>query len=117
MPAYNFKMQFREPILSGRKRHTIRARRARPTKPGERIVLYTGMRTKSCQKIGESVCTRVEHIAISPLGAIAIDGELLDAIEVQQLAKADGFDSFLSMMQFWEGRLPFEGEIIHWRPL
>jgi hypothetical protein len=117
MPAYNFMAQFREPILSGRKKHTIRAFRKRSTKPGERIVLYTGMRTKHCSKIAETACTRVQHITIGPRGAIAIDGELLGADEKERLAYADGFDGFEEMMYFWEGRLPFDGEIIHWKPL
>lgn len=117
MPAYNFKMQFRESILSGRKRHTIRARRRRPTKPGETITLYTGMRTKNCQKIAESVCTKVQWIVIGPMGSIAIDHMVLSADERDRLAYADGFANHEEMIKFWEGRLPFEGEIIHWRPL
>lgn len=117
MPAYNFKEQFVVPIRSGRKRHTIRARRRRPTKPGEKIVLYTGMRTKRCQKIAESVCTRVQWIVIGPRGSIAIDNMVLSADERDRLAYADGFENHKEMIKFWEGRLPFEGEIIHWRPL
>jgi hypothetical protein len=39
----------------------------------------------------------------------------LDGDEVEQLAQRDGFASYHGMMQFWEGRLPFEGHIIHWR--
>jgi hypothetical protein len=119
MPAYNFQPRFREPIESGRKRHTIRAKRARQTKPGERLSLYTGMRSKLCRLIVEVECTRVQEITIQPFGpsTVIIDGEILDASEKERLAIADGFDSFADMMRFWTGRLPFHGEIIHWRPL
>lgn len=115
MPAYNFKEQFVVPIRSGRKKHTIRARRARATRPGERLMLYTGMRTKRCQKIiPDVVCTKVEGIEIHEW-TVRVDGNILFADECEALAVADGFPSFAHMMHFWKGRLPFEGEIIHWR--
>jgi hypothetical protein len=30
------------------------------------------------------------------------------------IARADGFSDFTEMMQFWKGRTPFRGDIIHW---
>lgn len=116
MPAYNFKPQFVAPIRSGRKHHTIRAERKRRTKPGERLQLYTGMRTKMCMKIiPDPICTKVEKIEIHEF-TVRVDGHILFADECHALAFHDGFDSFEQMMRFWEGRLPFHGEIIHWRP-
>jgi len=64
MPALNFKKQFIEKILSGEKKQTIRAMRKRPFKVGDRLYLYTWMRTRWCRKLGEAVCTKVEHIKI-----------------------------------------------------
>lgn len=132
MPAYNFKRQFVAPIRSGRKRHTIRAKRKRATKPGEQLQLYCGMRTKHCEKIiPDPLCTKVEDIEMARVPVILPDGEVarftlvslavggqrLELDECEALAYADGFSSFDEMMQFWEGRLPFKGDIIHWREL
>jgi len=47
--------------------------------------------------------------------SITIDGNDLSADEKDSLAFADGFETFAEMMQFWEGRLPFVGDIIHWK--
>jgi hypothetical protein len=117
MPAYNFKEQFVVPIRSGRKRHTIRAKRRRATKAGERLQLYVGMRTKRCMKIiPDPVCSKVQDITINTNGYIHVDGIELDGDECVELAEHDGFPTFRSMMEFWEGRLPFRGDIIHWRP-
>lgn len=123
MPALNFKRQFEAHIRSKRKRHTIRAKRKRPIKAGDKLYLYTGMRTKSCQKIMDTVCAKVEDIRIWEVRGevpednfrIAVDGVGLEKDECQSLARADGFESFAEMMKFWDGRLPFSGDIIHWR--
>jgi len=122
MPAFNFKRQFVPHILSGRKHHTIRAERKdgqRPD-PGDPLYLFTGMRTKQCERIGESPCTRVEDIRITlsdDQHLIQIADEQLAVDECDSLAYHDGFDSFTHMMSFWEGRLPFAGFITYWKPL
>ena len=115
MALYNFKRQFVPMVLSGEKTHTIRATRARATKVGETLYLYTGLRQKGTQKLMETVCTKVEQIEIHVDGSISIDGSLLSADEEETLARRDGFTDFLAMSEFWDGRRPFEGQIIHWR--
>jgi hypothetical protein len=126
MPTLNFKQQFRPHIRSGRKKHTIRAKRKRPIKPRDKLYLYTGMRTKQCQKIMDATCVKVEEIVIclnrTPLGpsaletcGIFIEGIALNNDEKDRLAYMDGFDNFADMMKFWDGRLPFTGDIIYWR--
>jgi hypothetical protein len=140
MAAYSFKKQFVDPIRAGIKHHTIRADRkdGRVPKIGEPLSLYCGMRTKGCFKIlsDNPPCRRVERIVIRECGRCGGTGEIAcssthyescPAIEVivagqrlakdecEQLARADGFPDFSRMMKFWEGRLPFEGNIIHWR--
>lgn len=119
MPAYSFKAQFCEPVETGRKTHTIRAKRAARPAPGQRFVGYYGMRTKQCRKLLESTITRVQDIAIweTPTGFcfVAIDGEVLANDEKEELAVRDGFKDFADMMTFWDGRRPFSGDIIHWR--
>ena len=68
--------------------------------------------------IPDPVCTKVQRITIchDSEDTIMVDGVCLDRDERNALAFHDGFASFAQMMQFWDGRLPFSGEIIHWRP-
>lgn len=122
MPAYNFKPQFRNKILAGEKRHTIRAKRARPPQVGDACHLFCGMRTKQCELLGRFPCVKVEDILIARFAGdfeIKIDGVPLDASEKEALARRDGFASLAEMAEFWERAHPrtvfFRGDVIHWR--
>jgi hypothetical protein len=120
MALYNFQKRFAPKILSGEKRHTIRATRKRATKPGEMLHLYTGLRQKGARLLMRVKCTRVQEIEIK-LGLVPaytqvwIDGVQLSADEFELLAQCDGFSSQWEMLRFWDGRLPFRGQIIHWK--
>lgn len=120
MPLLNFMSQFVEPIRESRKRHTIRADRKIPVKVGDKLYLYCGLRHKGAYRIlPEPVtCTRVDRISIyyAHGPCVFIDAVELDKAECERLAVADGFDNFTEMMAFWDGRLPFTGQIIHWKP-
>ncbi|MBK8196997.1 MAG: ASCH domain-containing protein [Acidobacteria bacterium] len=101
MVALNFTV-FQDKILAGTKRQTIR-RRAR-CKPGDRLQIYTGMRTKACRKLGEAVCTRVETVLIPapPLSAILLDQRRwLRGEAARGFAAADGFDSLEAFFAFF----------------
>jgi len=118
MGLYNFNARFVPFILSGKKTHTIRARRTYPDKRGETLHLYTGLRTKGAKLLLRVTCSRVEEITISAEGAVTIAGETLSESERETLAKRDGFENFEEMLQFWKeptNRLPFCGHIIHWK--
>jgi hypothetical protein len=126
MGLYNFKAQFVPFILDGTKTHTIRAPRRYPSKPGDTLYLYTGLRQKGARRLMLATCVRVERIDIIAIGPgkparVFVEHERLSRDECDQLAYRDGFrdsggrGSFAQMMQFWEGRLPFTGQIIHWR--
>lgn len=124
MPAYSFQKQFVPLVANGSKLHTVRAprKRQRPPQVGETIYLYYGMRTKQCEKIGESCITRVQDFRIDTIGRsgpyfIFVDGEVLTTTERDRFAEADGFSNWDWMLKFWEGRLPFTGYIIYWKPL
>src|SRR5713226_2877004 len=68
MPAYSFQECFIPFLLDGSKDHTVRKERAgrsRHARPGDRIYLYYGMRTKWCRKIGEAICSYVCRIQIT----------------------------------------------------
>lgn len=122
MPAYNFQKQFAPLILAGVKTQTIRPRRKRPTRVGDALYLYTGMRTKHCQKLIERPCMSVEPIRISDdvsdlyYGSIWVSQRGLSYPEMVDLSRKDGFPSLVSFFEFFTktyGNL-FEGELIKW---
>lgn len=136
MPAYSFQKQFVPFIEAGEKTHTIRGKRKNRPRPGQTFYGYYGMRTKQCRKIIQGTITRVQDIRIvdternfrdmpefgregrylfGPFPSITIDDIELSDDEMDALAKRDGFPDLWEMMLFWEGRLPFSGDIIHWK--
>ncbi len=126
MGLYNFQDRFVPFILDGRKRHTIRAKRKNPDKPGNTLYLYRGLRRKGAKLLMRVPCVKVQEILIdTPYPdhevmlpwdvTVTIDGVGLGADELERLASADGFRSWEEMVCFWDGRLPFEGHIIHWK--
>jgi hypothetical protein len=114
----NFQRRFVAKILHKTKCHTIRAKRARPPRVGEICHCYTGLRRKGARLLGRWPCVKVQSIEIHwhPGFWIVIDGEKLSRDECEALARSDGFKTFTDMMRFWEDRLPFSGDIIHWDP-
>lgn len=122
MGLYNFQSRFVPKILSGEKKHTIRATRANPDKAGNMLHLYTGLRQKGARLLMRVPCVKVEEIEIKDgafgdenHASVTIDGVKLDRGERESLARRDGFANFEEMIQFWRGRLPFKGHIIHWK--
>lgn len=119
MGIYNFQSRFVPMIMSGRKTHTIRARRVHVDKPGNMLHLYCGLRQPGATLLMRVLCTAVEEIEIriTPGNGrvVKINGIPLDRTESDALAKRDGFKDFRDMMAFWDGRLPFTGQIIHWK--
>lgn len=123
MGLYNFQARFVPFIKARTKKHTIRAKRKHPAKPGETLYLYTGLRTKKAKRIIPPVeCVKVEEIEIvdgaffdENHASVKVDSVELDRSEREALAQRDGFQNFEEMIQFWRGRLPFSGHIIHWK--
>jgi hypothetical protein len=135
MGLYNFQKRFVVPILAHKKKHTIRATRRHPDKVGNIAHLYTGLRIKGAATLlGRFPIVKIEDIEISagcvirgrrcrclPLhcrrtARIWIDDQELSGDEREKLARLDGFRDFTEMQQFWKGRLPFKGQIVHWNP-
>jgi hypothetical protein len=130
MVALNFQKQFADAVQDGFKRRSIRAPRkdGRDPKKGQALQLYTGMRTKVCRKLGDSIVARVRPVVIDHTG-ITLDGKPLyagDAPAYQggpdaerydgDFARADGFDSFTDMADWFAKAhgLPFKGNLIEW---
>jgi hypothetical protein len=131
MVALNFKAQFADDVELGRKRRSIRAQRkdGRNPKLGDALQLYTGMRQKGCRKLLDAKCVRVRPVEIDYTG-IKLDGRPLYAGDAPSFtggvdpesfdgdfARADGFDSFGDMVEFFRAEygLPFNGLLIEWR--
>lgn len=128
MVAINFSV-FQDKILSGEKRQTVRLK-AR-CKPGDRLQLYTGMRTKACRKLGEAVCEAVFPVLIGEWRARDIRfphpeyGSVIRYCETDgradkmadRFARADGFTCWEACAAFFREKygLPFAGQVIVWR--
>ena len=120
MPAYNFQKQFAPMILDGSKWHTVRPRRKNPTKPGDKLMLYIGQRTKQCEKIMDTVCSTVVPIAIhTESKQIVLNGRLMPFDEMQHFALHDGFENYFDFFKFFERyseQVCLHGlECIYWR--
>jgi len=96
-------------------------------RPGERIQLYYGMRTKQCRLIGVGKCTSVAGIRIQfGRGIISVDDypAIRDG-DLDAFAQDDGFKDWDDMGAFWRAehgddlhRLgPWTGVLIKWEPI
>lgn len=109
---------FREQILSGAKRQTIRAVRKNPIREGETLYMWWKQRSPQREKLGEATCTKVAPITITELGASCEDiGVRYHCLDL--FAQADGFDDWDEMRDFFENAhgLPFDGVLIQWDDL
>jgi len=115
MPAYNFKKQFKSAVSTGKKCQSIRKPRKRQTVPGDKLYLYSGMRTKAVLKLREAECIAVTPINISET-SVRLDSIDLSASEIDNLARLDGFTTTEEFLEFFRVNhgLPFEGEVIKW---
>lgn len=119
--VYSFKARFVPLIQSGKKLTTIRAPRkdGKLPKPGEVLHLFTGMRTKQCQKIAEVICKRVLPIRIwreRGVNGVTLNGVTLSGAGRNQVAWRDGFENWEEMISFFSTvhTLPFTGHLIEW---
>jgi hypothetical protein len=107
---------FKDKILDGFKRQTIRAVRKHPIKEGETLYMWWKQRSPQREKLGEASCVRVTPIQIYKNGFVMpyISGQLPEILD--KFAIADGFDNWQQLIEFFEDAhgLPFEGILIEW---
>lgn len=126
MVAYNFMAQFAEPVSDGRKPHTVRANgKRRHAIRGDRLQLYTGMRSPKCRLLREVLCIGswpVHLPACSEFGpgVWSINHRVLSQLQMRALAQADGFKDEFYMGEWivaTHGE-DFSGTLIawEWRP-
>ena len=115
MSALNFQKQFAPLVKSGKKRQTIRAIRKHPIKVGERLYLFTGMRTKACRNLRTAICRKVCAMEMTA-NSIKIDGVLMSRMEFDDFARDDGFNDWHGMRAWFQRAhdFPFTGQIILW---
>lgn len=110
-------------VTEGTKPHTIRPKRKRPIKVGDKLSLrkWSGSAYRSKQIVlRESSCVRVSDFMIfKPRNAspsILIDGLAQNARAAEVLAFNDGFSSSTEMLAWFEQThgLPFRGDLIEW---
>ena len=123
MALLNFKKRFVPLIEAGTKQHTIRALRKHPIKVGETLHLYTGLRQKGARLLGRFPCVRVQTVNVcsgrlpdGPAVRVFIDSVCLSPDETEAFLKRDGFPGgSKEAFEFWQERLPFSGQLIHWK--
>lgn len=83
MPDISFQPRLIEAVMNGAKPGTVRQLRKHPIKPGDRICIVTGQRTKKYKRHGFRTCVKVYPIAIDCIQKkIWIDGvELIPIIK------------------------------------
>lgn len=121
---------FKEQILKGSKKHTIRG--GSRWAEGSKIHMVTGARTKLQKQFNEdrpdlSICTGAQRISIKwgpDAEAVCVDcgcvriwinGVLRGPEEIKLLAKNDGFLSLEDFLNWFNN--DFEGQIVHWSGL
>ena len=116
MPLLGYQKRFAELVETGQKLQTIRGKRMRPIKKGDPLFHHTGLRTKNCRKLGESICSGTADVCIDGRGQLWIQGEVVMGESREAFAKADGFKGWEEML-LWMQRthgLPFLGQVIMW---
>lgn len=121
------KEQFVDPILAQTKIHTLRKERKVQPKIGERLYMYTGLRTKHCFKILDThtlksiqhvrvMCTRKKHNKTTGKPGlyieIFVDHRRLDIDEIKVFAKNDGFEDAAAFAHFWLGKKDRAGAVM-----
>lgn len=129
MVAYNFQKQFADDVESGKKAQTIRqAGKRKPPNPGNKLQLFTGMRSKTCRLLCTPICTSVREIKITPKFGEVLVREvgsdywmIFDSqVSLCKFAANDGFKSMSSFWEYFENAADengvFEGFLIEWEP-
>lgn len=104
MVAFNFKKQFSGDVESGKKLQTIREK-AR-AKAGDKLQLYTGMRSPSCRKLRDAICIAVDSVSITP-DAPFFGQPGWWPKDKNVFAERDGFQTYADMYAFFQNEYGF----------
>jgi len=129
MPSVNYKKRFVPDVESGIKKQTIRKKRKNPIKPGDKLYFFTGLRTKHCRRLETKYdmipvfrtffdgqvpspkqrkklipfvrCKSVDELIIYGNYEITLNRNYMKLYEIEELAKADGFNDSASFFKFF----------------
>lgn len=115
MTAINFSRVFAPAVRRGDKRRTIR--RSRKGDVGGKLQLYTGMRTKSCRKLGDAICTAITRVTIAKNHLLLGAEKITASRQLNAFARKDGHPDWTSLAAWFDKRygLPFKGYLHEWR--
>lgn len=118
--CFNFQKQFAPKVEAREKRQTIRARRkdGRVPRPGDRVKLYTGLRTRGARLLCEGIVSACFPVQIDddPMPIIAA-GVRLNRSSANDFAEMDGFPHATAMVEWFRKThgADFEGFCVRWR--
>jgi len=130
MPSLSFSDEFKKKVRCGSKTQTIRSLRKRPFKVGDTIYLFSKLRTKHCERLGEGICTEVINLKFVKIGCVTFielppTKTLLSRFNEIALAERDGFETYGSTsaaeMRLWfekrygVKRYQMKFQIIRWK--
>lgn len=118
MVAFNFKARFAPLVASWAKKQTVRA--TRRAKKGDRLQLFTGLRTSDCRKLIEPdpVCMLVDYVGIRP-EYLTLGNTALHEGDADHFARRDGFANYAEMVAWFKetyGSPYFTGYVHVWAP-
>lgn len=122
MRVLMFQDRFAGKVLDGSKPHTMR--KTARCKPGYVLSLrrWTGKPYRSKQEtLRTETCLSVEPVHMENVRgrgfSVSIDGRSLLLSQIEDLALADGFDSYADMVSWFlhTHGLPFDGFLISWK--
>ena len=116
MASLNFSPQFAPLVERREKTQTIR--RGDRIRPGQRLQLYRGMRTKACRKIvtPDPVCIDATYVELTARGVTLGDKSLFPR-DIDEFARLDGFDDYAAMWAWFSERYKttsFTGQVVRW---
>lgn len=125
MPALNFQKRFVPLIQNGEKTQSIRSLGKRKFKEGDKLYLYTGQRTKSCELVGTAVVSSIQRVWFYYRDTKLIEAYIeknacphpLTNFGLLLLASFDGFDKDIAgFVNFFRENYGdnFAGQIICW---
>lgn len=112
MVSFSFQPEFVPLIENGQKIQTIR--KTRRCDDGDKMHLYTGLRTKQCKLIAIKKAVAVENVIIEPRGIIVGTPPcmmLLDPINSDMFAMRDGFLNFMRLYDWFLNQ--YQQEVFH----
>lgn len=119
MAVIMFQHRFADLVATGKKNQTIRPIGKRKIEKGMKLSLrkWEGKAYRSKQIVLKEVtCISVAQVYLDHHGFHSSDGHTLSSVANDMIARADGFESFQALLEWFKEThgLPFNGRLIQW---